>query len=50
VTKEPASKPYNWSTVSNPLTLRMTDIFGNSGAVTVRWDEEDNYDILIFHN
>lgn len=45
VTKEPASKPYNWSTVSNPVTLRMTDIFGNSGAVTVRWDEEDNYDI-----
>ncbi|WP_448868742.1 hypothetical protein [Enterobacter ludwigii] len=45
VTKESESQPYRWSTVNNVVTLNMTDIFGNTGAVTVRWDEDDNYDI-----
>lgn len=44
VTNEPESQPYRWSTVNNTVTLNMTDIFGNTGSVTVRWDEDDNYD------
>ncbi|HII4328456.1 TPA: hypothetical protein ACY4PY_004731 [Enterobacter cloacae] len=35
--------PLGWQSFLNPVRIMVTDLYGNSGNITLRWDDHDHY-------